>query len=227
MQFNLPFIFVFIVAVWSRRKTSRRVVLLLGLSDSGKTLIFSRLLHDKFVNTYTSIKENVGDYIVKNSCLRIVDIPGHERLRYKFFDHYKNMTGGIVYVIDSVTFQKKIRDIAEFLYSLLSDPVVMANCPRFLILCNKQDDSTSNDCNGMQSLLEKEMDLLRVTKTRQLQSTEETGNKNIFLGKKGADFKFSHINRINVSFGEAAALNQGISEPAELDCLKDWLEESF
>jgi hypothetical protein len=45
--------------------------------------------------------------------LRVIDIPGYERLRVKFFDEYKGVTRGIVYVIDSVTFQKDIRDVAE------------------------------------------------------------------------------------------------------------------
>jgi len=45
--------------------------------------------------------------------LRIVDIPGHERLRGKFFDEYKQAAKGIVYIIDSVTAQKDIQDVAE------------------------------------------------------------------------------------------------------------------
>ena len=45
--------------------------------------------------------------------LRIVDIPGHERLRMKFFDEYKQAAKGVVYIIDSVTVQKDIRDVAE------------------------------------------------------------------------------------------------------------------
>lgn len=45
--------------------------------------------------------------------LRIVDVPGHERLRAKFFDEYKQAAKGIVYIIDSITVQKDIRDVAE------------------------------------------------------------------------------------------------------------------
>lgn len=41
-------------------------MLLLGLSDSGKTLIFAQLLHRKFVQTHTSVKENIGDFVSKN-----------------------------------------------------------------------------------------------------------------------------------------------------------------
>lgn len=45
-----------------RKKTKRDGVLLLGLSESGKTLIFARLAYEKFVETCTSMKENVAGY---------------------------------------------------------------------------------------------------------------------------------------------------------------------
>lgn len=45
--------------------------------------------------------------------LRVVDLPGHERLRVKFLDHYKNTTKAVGFVIDSVMVQKEIRDVAE------------------------------------------------------------------------------------------------------------------
>lgn len=44
---------------------------------------------------------------------RLVDIPGHERLRGKFVDEYKGQARGVVYVVDSSTVQKDIRDVAE------------------------------------------------------------------------------------------------------------------
>lgn len=47
------------------------------------------------------------------SSLRIVDIPGDERLRSKYFDKYKSSVKGLVYMIDSMTIQKEIRDVAE------------------------------------------------------------------------------------------------------------------
>lgn len=45
--------------------------------------------------------------------LRVVDIPGNERLRGRFLDQYKYVAKGVVYVIDSCTAQKDIRDVAE------------------------------------------------------------------------------------------------------------------
>lgn len=45
--------------------------------------------------------------------VRVVDIPGHERLRGRFFDDYKDSARGIVFVVDSTTLHKDIRDVAE------------------------------------------------------------------------------------------------------------------
>lgn len=63
--------------------------------------------------TYTSVKENVGGIQMEKGNFRLVDIPGHERLRNKFFDQYKSTVRTIVFTIDSATIQKDIRDVAE------------------------------------------------------------------------------------------------------------------
>lgn len=89
--------------------------------------------------------------------LKIIDIPGHERLRDKFFDQHKTLAKGIVYVIDSNTIQQDIRDAAEFLYNLLVDPVIITNCPNLLILCNKQDHTFSKGASAVRSIFEKEL----------------------------------------------------------------------
>lgn len=43
-----------------------------------------------------------------------MDVPGHERLRGRFVDEYKNQARGAVFVVDSVTLQKDVRDVAEY-----------------------------------------------------------------------------------------------------------------
>lgn len=60
------FDFVVLIALYKRKKSSRRGILLTGLCDSGKTLIFSQLIHSKYVQTHTSIKENIANYIMQN-----------------------------------------------------------------------------------------------------------------------------------------------------------------
>lgn len=95
--------------------------MLTGLCESGKTLLFSQLLHNTASETFTSIAENIGDYVAEGSgkLLRVIDVPGHERLRGRFFDQYKKTAKGIVFVVDSVTVQKDIRDVAEYDFTTL------------------------------------------------------------------------------------------------------------
>uniref|UniRef100_A0A0P5H846 Signal recognition particle receptor subunit beta n=1 Tax=Daphnia magna TaxID=35525 RepID=A0A0P5H846_9CRUS len=106
------FIFLF---VWRKGRVSRRGICLVGLCESGKTLIFSQLIYKKAVESFTSMKENVGVLDIANKgALKLIDIPGHERVRQRFFDSYKNTARGIVFVLDSFSLNKDIRDVAEY-----------------------------------------------------------------------------------------------------------------
>ncbi|XP_037721903.1 signal recognition particle receptor subunit beta [Drosophila subpulchrella] len=211
----LGFIAVAIFVILRRRSTGRKDFLLTGLSESGKSAIFMQLLHGKFPVTFTSIKENVGDYQVGNSSVRLVDIPGHYRVRDKCLELYKHRAKGIVFVVDSVTAQKDIRDVADFLYTILSDSATQP-CS-VLVLCNKQDLTTAKGAQVIKTLLEKELHTVRDTRSRKLQSVgDDDANKPITLGKPGRDFDFSHIAQ-NIQFVETSAKDQ------ELNPLTDWL----
>lgn len=87
----------------------------------------------------------------------IVDLPGFHSIRQQYFEKYKESSKGIVYVVDSVTLAKNIRDAANVLYNILVDPAVVKNRPNILILCNKQDQTLAKGSNIIKSMLEKEM----------------------------------------------------------------------
>lgn len=89
--------------------------MLTGLCEAGKTATFSQLLFNELRETFTSISENSGSYANDGSGkdVPVIDIPGHERLRNRFVDQYKRTAKGIVYVVDSVSVQREIRDVAE------------------------------------------------------------------------------------------------------------------
>ncbi|CAH0398428.1 unnamed protein product [Chilo suppressalis] len=218
-------VLIFTLLIWwcfTRRRHQRTSVLLTGLSDSGKTLLFVRLAYSQYRQTFTSMKENVEEYIT-NKSLRLVDLPGQERLRNKFFDQYKSSAKAIIYVIDSVTIQKEIRDVAEYLYTILLDPVVQSNNPPLLILCNKQDQPLAKGSQVIKSLLEKEINLVRVTKSSQLQSVDPSqSNNSTYLGKPGKDFEFAHIGS-KVEFAECSANTGDDDNPADMKALQDWI----
>ncbi|XP_063536069.1 signal recognition particle receptor subunit beta [Cydia strobilella] len=220
-------VLIFTLVFWwlfSRRRHQRRSVLLTGLSDSGKTLLFVRLAYSQYRQTFTSMKENVEDYAVGSKTLKLVDLPGQERLRNKFFDQYKSSAKGIVYVIDSETVQKEIRDVAEYLYTILSDPTVQSNSPPVLILCNKQDLPLAKGSQVIKGLLEKELNLVRVTKSNQLQSVDPSVSNSAYLGKPGKPFEFSQLSsKIEVVEGSANADDD--DAPTQMSALQEWISK--
>ncbi|XP_055942113.1 signal recognition particle receptor subunit beta-like [Argiope bruennichi] len=207
-----------IFLILRRKSVSRRNVLVTGLSDAGKTLLFSRLVSSKNVITYTSMKENIAIYRVdKKRTVTLVDIPGNDRLRDKYIEQFLGLTRGIIFVVDSFNFQKEIRDVAGFLFRLLQEPVIHANKVPFLITCNKQDHAVSKSAKVIQSQLEKELNTLRVTQAGRLESISASGDR-VFVGNKGKDFQFSDLKAVKVDFVECSALEDGVT-----DSLKPWL----
>ncbi|KAJ8974030.1 hypothetical protein NQ317_001818 [Molorchus minor] len=226
-NFTNIFIAIFVIvitlvifALYKRNKSKRRGILLTGLCNSGKTLIYSQLIHNKNVQTHTSIMENVGTFVMNNEVLKVVDIPGHERLRNKFFDQYKGIAKGIVYVVDSATIQQDIRDAAEFLYNILVDPLVINNCPNLLILCNKQDQTLAKGGTAVKSIFEKELNTLRITKSKQLESVDAKNNRIAILGDPDEDFDFAALH-VKVDIAESYGCSK--SNSVDIEGLKKWL----
>ncbi|XP_065352005.1 signal recognition particle receptor subunit beta [Cloeon dipterum] len=221
---------VFVIALtaaflfWQRRRTSRSGILVVGLNDSGKTLMFSQIVYNEFVDTFTSMKENIGDFTASKSVLKIIDIPGHERVRAKFFDEHKRNARGIAFLVDASNLQSNIRDAAEYLYSILTDPVIASSAPSFLIVCNKQDQTMAKGSVAVKKLLEKELNLLRKTKSSRLASLDNSTDNAVFLGQEDKDFEFEHLNKIKVEFAETALFSAANEEGVQIEQVEDWLE---
>ncbi|XP_060586232.1 signal recognition particle receptor subunit beta-like [Ruditapes philippinarum] len=118
-----------------------------------------KLVYRKYKATFTSISANSGTYTIPDTgkTLRIIDLPGHERVRLQMMETHKDLTRAIMFVVDSSSVQKDIKDIAEYLYTVLSDSKISSICPPVLIVCNKQDLTFSKGAKVIQSQLEKEM----------------------------------------------------------------------
>ncbi|XP_071216291.1 signal recognition particle receptor subunit beta-like isoform X1 [Salvelinus alpinus] len=200
-----------------RRKTVQSAVLLVGLCDSGKTLLFSRLLSGKFKKTQTSITDNSAPYKAKNERVReetdvvragsswlLIDLPGHDSLRPQYVEKFKSAARAMVFVVDSAIFQKEVRDVAEFLYFLLTDSVVSRNVPSLIVACNKQDITMAKSAKLIRQQLEKEMNTLRVTRSATLSAQDGSAGATVHLGKKGKDFEFSQL-PMKVEFLECSA----------------------
>ncbi|XP_022903070.2 signal recognition particle receptor subunit beta [Onthophagus taurus] len=208
--------------IYKAKQSSKRTVLITGLCNSGKTLLFTRLVHQKFVDTYTSMKENTGNYLINNLSLRIVDIPGHERVRDKFFEKYKKEARALVYVVDSSLIEKEVRDVAEYLYNILLELGAMNNKVKVLILCNKQDVASSKNSMAVKCILEKELTTLQRTKSSQLDSVDPKVKKGDSFLSEGEDFHFSLLSPIQIEFANGFATNE-TKDSINVDELEKWL----
>lgn len=204
-------------------KTVRSAVLLVGLCDSGKTLLFSRLLSGKYKRTQTSITDSSAPYKTKNdrgSTWTLIDLPGHDSLRPQYLEKFKSAARAIVFVVDSAIFQKEVRDVAEFLYVLVTDAVLSRNAPDLLVACNKQDIAMAKSAKLIQQQLEKELNTLRVTRSAALSSQDGSVGGATYLGKKGKDFEFSQL-PMKVEFLECSARGRkGEEGDADIESLE-------
>jgi len=209
---------LFLVFFLSKKRKFGRGILICGSCDSGKTTLLGQLLHDKPIETYTSMKENTGVLSLPGKKpVNIVDVPGHERIRENILDQFAGSARGIVFVIDSNTISKQIRDTTEYLFNILSKPVIYAASPRILIACNKQDLGLAKGAAAIQGLLEKELTALRISHSNRLEGTDGEGVDHVFLGKPGKDFLFQDLS-MKVDFAEISA-----QQTETLDKLKDWI----
>ena len=194
----------------------RQAVLICGPCDSGKTLLFYKLTNKTMVETFTSMKENIGVLNVPKN-RRIIDLPGHERIRYKYFDQQKDSAMGIIYILDASTVSKQIRDATEFLFRILSDPTIHSNKTPVLVICNKQDMTSNKSVSVIERELAKEIGLLRQTHAGILKDTDGSTDNHIFLGNKDKDFSFADL-KVPVDFCETSVLNEN-----NLDKVQAWI----
>jgi len=214
---------IFFFWIWKLFSKKGNTVLLLGLSDSGKTIVFSKLIDkDNNVITYMSMKENVYDQYLTDigKDIKLVDFPGADRLRKqlyeKWFGKELSSVAGIVFVIDSVSFGKKFRDVAEYLYEIIFE--TKKSVP-ILVLCNKQDNTLAKTDSAIRSALEREFGLINVSRAKALDSTEGT-NKRILTGT-GKDFSFDELGKVKIQF--ATSIAYGV-EP-ELSALVKFIDK--
>jgi len=238
-------VFLSIIVIWLARRSpsARKYVLLMGISNSGKTSIFTQLVYRKNMPTVTSIKENKGLGIIpktdksRSKQIELVDIPGNDKVRSKFIEQYKRMAKSIVFVVDSANYHKEAKDIAQYLYNeILTDDVLsrFGNL-RLLIACNKQDSDLAKSKNLVQTNLEKEIELLRKISSSTLQSTSDksgggSSSKKLRVKDAKKSFEFKDLTSIRVDFCECSSKDfcfAGSDEATAADSdIIDWLHVS-
>jgi len=215
-------VFLTIMYFYIRNTKRGRYILIVGPTESGKTALFARLGFGKNVESVTSTSPNVTEYEVPGKApLILKDLPGHEKLRMQFWDSNKVGVRGIIFLVDAAGGSKCIRDAAEVLYDILTDPIVNSVKPFILIIANKQDLPTAKGTKVLRLHLEREITTLRLTKSASLQTTGGKSSAPRTLGKPDVDFDFDHLHPIKVEFCEGATN----SDESELKLVTNWLEK--
>ncbi|KAJ3335484.1 hypothetical protein HDU93_005372 [Gonapodya sp. JEL0774] len=209
-----------------------------------------QLRYGKAVSTTTSLEENEATFVLFGTDernppaakpLHIIDLPGHEKLRFKFSD-FSSISRGVIFMVDSATFVRQVRGVAERLYDVLSEKNIAKENTRVLVVCNKQDNFVAWPKEKIQQALEKEIDKLRSTRTASLDShhTSDTSSDAVFLGLESEPFRFEQLDN-DLQFVECALVGQ---EPAHvggeaddltadeeggsgLERIKKWMEETL
>ncbi|KAF9436288.1 hypothetical protein BGZ76_004351 [Entomortierella beljakovae] len=204
-------------SLFGTKRNTKNTILLTGLPFAGKTVTYYMIAHNKSVETVTSIKENEIDIALNEGQkpIHLVDVPGHERLRFKFSE-FMPITRAVVFVVDSSTVSRQTRLLAEYLYDILSDKFAQSERIPVLIACNKSDLLTSSKKERIQTLLETEINKLRQTRTAALDTQDSDENETVYLGFEGKDFSFQDLEN-DVEFIEYSA------ESKDVEGIKDWV----
>jgi len=216
---------VVLIKLLSGSSSRGNAVLLIGLSDAGKTVMLCKLLSDKVVKTMTSMKQNEELLTTTKKPVRLCDLPGYDRLRVKFWDDYKNQAKGIIFVVDSLLFLSNIRDVADFLYNVLADPAISKRRVPILVACNKQDEAKAKSAKVIQNQLEKEINTIRETRRSALGSTD-AGSDNadaVVIGNPDRDFKYSDL-KTPIEFVDCSSVGRD-DDDSNLQGVWKWLNK--
>jgi len=223
--FSIIIVFVTIMYFYIRNKKKGRSILIVGPSESGKTAIFLRLGFGKDMETVTSTTPNITEFEVPDTAvapLLLKDLPGHEKVRVKYWDANKVGMRGVICVMDAAGGSKAVRDAAEVLYEILTDPIVNSVKPNILVFANKQDLPTAKATNVLRLQLEREITTLRLTKSASLKMIGgNSSGPTKALGKLDRDFEFNQLLPLKVGFAEGTAAG----EEVEVAPIMAWLKQ--
>lgn len=146
-------------------------VLLVGPCNGGKTTLFHRLKGSATcLGTVASMQENEGWCQVRNDkdlvvgSVRVLDLPGHPRLRSKLEQYLKDASA-VVLIIDSADITPNKTEAAEDLFEVLTHPVVARRRVPVLLACNKADlETQAHSVEFCRRTIEKQLDAMRKTR---------------------------------------------------------------
>ena len=231
-----------------RRTSAGNALLLVGPSFSGKTSILSSLAFGQNIPTHVSYQTNTALYTIPDTknTLRVVDIPGHPRIRDQFRD-YLPESKAIVYVVDASTISRNGPAAAEHLHTVMhaltSLPPSQA-LPSLLVLAHKTDllkgvsgsgDADALAVNRVKTILERELEKRRASQASGV-AVEDLGaeGESVEMGglecSGGGAFRFADWEGGEVAFGSTSTKSSEKQDAEKagsvslgLNALTDWL----
>lgn len=195
--------------IFLTRGSKEKNVYLVGLAGSGKTTLFYKIIAKEKVSAITSQVPNSFVITEGKRSLNFVDLPGHPRIRTEVMNKVKEATA-IIFTIDSETILKLINDITNFLYDILSDPIIIQKKIPILIAITKTDIVGSRDIDFIQQELQKEIEFVRSNRLTS-NYVEDGKSEQLFLGEEGKEFTFNQL--INpISFVSCSVNHDDISQ---------------
>ncbi|KDR73656.1 hypothetical protein GALMADRAFT_251437 [Galerina marginata CBS 339.88] len=252
LSLGVALLFVIALFLLSRKKTKSRgnTFLLVGPPDAGKTSIISQLAYAQTLPTQTSMQTNSSVISLSpKKSIRVVDVPGHARLRNQFQEYLPDAKV-IGFVVDANTVSRNAPAVAEHLHyvlhALTSLPPSQPQ-PALLIIAHKSDlfKSTSSAqtsasalaVNRVKAILERELEKRRVSQSGgiNVEGLGEEGERSDLGGlecgeKEGSAFKFDEWEAGEITFiGTSIVSNTSTtaekSASSSLEPLWDYLVE--
>jgi len=177
----LAVLFLAIFFIFNRRKAGSRgnALLFVGPPDAGKTAILSTLVYGQTLPTHTSLQINSSVCTLPSlrKTLRVIDVPGHPRVRDQFQEHLP-ASKAVIFVVDANTLSRTGPAVAEHLHHILHALTSLPpsqELPRLLILAHKTDllksgssaatTSSTLAINRVKSILERELEKRRASQS--------------------------------------------------------------
>ncbi|KIO26271.1 hypothetical protein M407DRAFT_243819, partial [Tulasnella calospora MUT 4182] len=187
---------VLIFALLQRRSSKRgSTILLVGPSDAGKTAVFSSLLYSTSLPSHTSMQANSGVLQpTPETTAKLVDVPGHPRIRGTFAEHMKDAKA-VVFVVDVNGIARNGAPVAEHLHQVLhaisSLPPSQAT-PPLLIHAHKSDllvvrsNTPSSSVSTKSQTRQLAIDRTRTILERELEKRRKAGQAGVNVEGMGA-----------------------------------------
>ncbi|KAI0819545.1 P-loop containing nucleoside triphosphate hydrolase protein [Trametes gibbosa] len=249
----LAVVLVTATVLLARKKFANRgdAIILVGCSDAGKTAILSTLAYQQTLPTHASMQTNAVLVPLPSSqkAVRIIDVPGHPRIRNQFQEHVPHAKA-IAFIVDASTVSRNGAAVAEHLHMImhaLTSLPPSRETPSLVIVAHKCDllRSTATASSEqlaiirVRTILERELEKRQVSHVNGV-AVEGLGAKDAESELGGlecsgsGEFKFADWEGGEIGFigtsvivGKAASVTADEKRHAgdDLASFQEWLEE--